>query len=318
MMRVLGMAGRSAVMDTVKPFKGCDDDGDAKAAAWIGPKHVGCCVLEINGPLQLLFAFLAFLAFIFLIVEYVRSDGGFDWIRTIAGVVFIVVCVYLGWLSKAIYILKAFRKEIDNFRALNKRLKCQVEVMTEENREYAEKNADQKKYNQSLQDKVQDLSRVQGQLSILNNECKGNVEQAHQFLERLERNMKLDTVNSVLLFFDRSDTDKNGCISVDEVNKFVHQLSFLWSGVPGFDIEVVKAAIIEAGGLSLNQVSQLVEAMLLEDTGEGPPTSLARRLEMAFQGADTCKRDVGDAGGHPEMGNAVGAESSCVGDAESV
>jgi len=317
-MRVLGMAGKSAVMDTVKPFKDCDDDGDGKTTAWIGPTHVGCCVLEINGPLQLLFAFLACLAFIFLIVEYFRSDGGFDWIRTIAGVVFIVVCVYLGWLSRAIYILKAFRKEIDTFRALNRRLKGEVEVMTEENREYAEKNAEQEKHNRTLYDKVNDLSRVQGQLSILNNECKGNVEQAHLFLERLERNIKLDTVNSVVLFLDRSDSDKNSCISVDEVDQFAHKLNFLFSNVPGFDLEVMKAAIIEGGGLSLKQVPQLVEAMLLEDIGEGPPASLARRLQIALQGADACKRDVGEAGGPPDVEKVV-AESSCVGgDAEIV
>jgi len=317
MMRVLGMAGKSAVIDTVNPFKDCDDDGNGKTTAWIGPKHVGCCVLEINGPLQLLFAFLAFLAFIFLIIEYARSDGGFDWIRTLAGVVFLVVCVYLGWLSKAIYILKAFRKEIDTFRALNRRLKGEVEVMTQENREYAEKNAEQDRHNQSLYDKVKDLSRVQNQLSILNNECKGNVEQAHHFLERLERNINLDTVNSVLLFFDRSDSDKNDCISADEVDKFVHKLNFLWSNVPGFDLEVMKAAIIEAGGLQHKQVPQLVEAMLHENIGEGPPISLARRLQIALQGAEACKRDVGEAGGPPDVEKVV-AESSCVGDAEIV
>merc|ERR1719362_424378 len=109
--------------------------------------HVGCCVLEINGPLQLLFAFLALLALIFLIVEWVRNDGGFDVARTISGVIFVAVCVYLGWLSKAIYILKAFRKEIDTFRALNKRLKGEVEVMIQENRTYAAKNAEQDKAN---------------------------------------------------------------------------------------------------------------------------------------------------------------------------
>jgi len=301
-LRVAGMVGKSAVADTVKPFKDTDD-GDAKTTAWIGPYHVGCCILEINGPLQLLFAFLALLALIFLVVEYVRTDGGFDYIRTISGVIFLVVCVYLGWLSKAIYILKAFRKEIDTFRALNKRLRGEVDVMTQENREYASKNAEQDKHNQSLHDKVQDLSRVGGQLSILNNECKGNVEQAHQFLERLERNVKLDTVNSVLLFFDRSDSDKNDLISVDEVGNFVHKLNFLWSGVPGIDLEVVKAAIIEEGGLTLKQVHPLVEAMLLEDTGEGPPPSLARRLEVAFKGADY-KRVDGPAVGPREAGDA--------------
>merc|ERR1712079_798680 len=163
--------------------------------------------------------------------------------------------------------------------------------MTQENKEYASKNAEQDKHNQALQDKVQDLSRVGGQLSILNNECKGNVEQAHQFLERLERNVKLDTVNSVLLFFDRSDSDKNDLISVDEVGKFVHKLNFLWSGVPGIDLEVVKA------------VHPLVEAMLLEDTGEGPPPPLARRLEVAFKGADY-KRGDGPAVGPREAGDA--------------
>lgn len=305
-MRVAGMAGRSAVQDTVRPFKDTED-GDTKTTAWIGPKHVGCCVLEINGPLQLVFGFVAFLAFIFLIVEWVRSDGGFDAIRTIAGIIFLVVCLYLGWISRAIYILKAFRKEIDTFRALNKRLRGEVEQMTEANQEYAAKNAEQDKHNQSLHDKVQDLSRVEGQLAVLNSECKGNVEQANQFLERLERNIKLDTVNSVLLFFDRADIDKSDSISVDEVGKFVHQLNFLWNGVSGIDLEVVKAAIIEGGGLSLKQVRPLVEAMLAEDTGEGPPPSLARRLEIAFGGPNACKRDESQgefAAGPREAGDA--------------
>jgi len=314
-MRAVAATGGSAAVDTVRPSKDCDD-GDVKTTAWIGPTHVGCCVLVVTGPLQLLFVFFALVAFIFLLIECARS-GGFDWTRTIAGVTCIAVCVYLGWLSKTLYILEAFQKEIKTFRALNRRLRGEVEAMTQENREYAEKNAEQDKNNRSLQGKVQDLARVGGQLSILNNECKGNVEQAHQFLERLGRNIKLDTVNSVLLFFDRSDSDKNDCINVDEVGKFVHRLNFLWSGVPGVDLEVMKAAIIEEGGLSLKQVHPLVEAMLLEDTGDGPPTSLARRLQVAFKGAEACNRYVGEAGGPREAGNAAG-ESSSAGDAEDV
>jgi len=288
------MFGRAAAAaaDGVKPFKNDGDgdgDGDGKTGVWIGPKHVCCCVVEIHGPLQLLFFFLAILALVLLIVQYVRF--GFEVVRTIMGVLFIGVCIYLIWLGKAIYILKAFRKEVDKFRSLNKRLKGEVENLAQQNANYDMKNQEHEKLNQDLSGRVEDLAHVEKQLSVLSSECNGSVQQARQLIERLERNIKLDTVNSVFLFFDRADRDRNGKVDGNEVGLFVDNLGFLWKHLPSFDGAQMKASIMESGGLSLDQVHKLVEIMMLDgETSE--PEAMAKKLEKVFMKEDASKQDL--------------------------
>mmetsp|Transcript_152749 Transcript_152749/g.470344 ORF Transcript_152749/g.470344 Transcript_152749/m.470344 type:complete len:305 (+) Transcript_152749:81-995(+) len=276
----------------VRPFKDAaesEEEEPTPAAAWIGPYHVGCCVVEIHGPLQIVFGALAALASVFLIVELWRE--GFDTLRFIAGLVFISVCVYLVWLGKAIYLLKAFRKEIEKFRGLNQQLKGEVAKLETQNQSHDSKNKEQRRLNGELSDRVSDLSRVERQLGVLSVECQGSVAQARHVLERLERNVKLNTVNSAFLFFDRADRDRNGRVDGGEVSHFVDSLAFLWCHLPHFDAARVKASIAQQGGISLEQVHKLVDGMML-DPEAGDPAALARRLEGALAGPEASEDEL--------------------------
>jgi len=274
------MLGKAAAED-IKPFKE-SDDSEAKTVAWIGPKKVCCCTLEIHGPLQLVFVALALAAIVFLFIEYLRDDGGPDAPRTIAGVLFILVCFYLVYLGKAIYILRAFRREIDKFRGLNQRLKGEIDNLSEQNKEYNAKNVEHENLNRDLSEKIGTLGHVEEKLTMLSADCNGSVQQARVLLERLERNIRLDTVNSVFLFFDRSDRNKNGRVDVEEVDMFVDNLGFLWKHLPAFEPTAMKKAITEQGGLSLDQVHKLVEAMMLDQDAVDAAT-VANKLETAFR-----------------------------------
>mmetsp|Transcript_107581 Transcript_107581/g.261165 ORF Transcript_107581/g.261165 Transcript_107581/m.261165 type:complete len:281 (+) Transcript_107581:48-890(+) len=279
-MQALGLAPKGGV----KPFKDAEEGEDEVEVAWVGPFHAGCCVVELHGPLQILFAFLGAVAVVFVIIELWRE--GYDTLRILGGVVFLLVCLYLVWLSKAIYLIKAFRKEIDKFRGLNEQLGGEVQKLQAENQSYDIKNRDQARLNTELSDKVSDLSRVEQQLSVLSAECQGSVQQARQVVERLERNLQLNTVNSAFLFFDRADTNKNGKIDGDEVSQFVDSLAFLWQHLPHFDPERMKAAIIKQGGISMEQVQKLVDAMML-DMESVDPAELAKRVEDALVVTET-------------------------------
>lgn len=285
----------------VKPFK---DDPEAgkdkeekgendtpKDLLWCGPKKVGCVVLEIHGPLQLVFIVLALFALFLIIFEACQEDK--TELRIIAPLCFLLVCLYIVWLAKGIYVLKWMRMEIIKFRKLNGELKGQVETMKTQNEEYErrneeheklntelssqvkemsgqnatyqQQNAEYEKSNTDLKNKVGELSKVERRLALLTTECNGNVHEAKSLIERLERNVKLDTVNSVFLFFDRTDRDKNGRLDPSEIALFVDNLSFLWKHLPSFDKERMKATLIEQGGMSLEQVHDLVDAMMVED-----------------------------------------------------
>jgi len=230
--------------------------------AWIGPMHVGCCVVEILGPMQLLCVVLAFVAAIFLIAEYIREDGGPDVARTIAGLLFIFVCIYLVHLVKSIYLLKALRREVSRFRNLNRRLKGEVEDVALQNREYTAKNEDHRQLNEQLSGKIGDLEHVQQQLFVLSMECDGNVIKATQLVERLERNTKLNTSNSIHLFFGHADRNKNGRIDVEEVDTFVDSLCFFKGHFPAFEPDNIRQALIEQGGMSMDQIRNLVDSMM--------------------------------------------------------
>merc|ERR1719414_2909672 len=117
---------------------------------------------------------------------------------------------------------------------------------------------------------------------MLSADCNGSVQQARILLERLERNIRLDTVNSVFLFFDRSDRNKNGRVDVEEVDMFVDNLGFLWKHLPAFQPASLKQAIIEKGGLSLDQVHKLVEAMMLDQEAVDA-AALSNKLEAAIK-----------------------------------
>mmetsp|Transcript_4951 Transcript_4951/g.6928 ORF Transcript_4951/g.6928 Transcript_4951/m.6928 type:complete len:108 (-) Transcript_4951:27-350(-) len=103
---------------------------------------------------------------------------------------------------------------------------------------------------------------------------------------RLERNLQLNTVNSAFLFFDRADTNKDGKIDGDEVAQFVDSLAFLWQHLPHFDPEHMKAAITKQGGISMEQVQKLVDAMML-NMESVDPAELARRVEETLLSTET-------------------------------
>jgi len=245
-----------------KANKPADSPESLPHPIWIGPYHVGCCVLEILGPMQLLFMVLAFAAIIFLVAEYLREDGGWDVLRTIVGVLFIVVCIYVAHLVKSIYILKALRREVSRFKNLNRRLKGEVEDVAVQNREYTAKNADHRLLNQQLSGKIGDLNHLEKQLYVLSMECDGNVIKATQLAERLERNTKLNTSNSIHLFFGYADRNKNGRIDVEEVDAFVDSLCFFKGHFPSFEPDRIRRTLTEQGGMSKDEILGLVDSML--------------------------------------------------------
>lgn len=241
----------------------CESNKSSRPCTLWGPKHVGCCVIEIHGPLQLLFMFLAVAGLGFLIAEFLREDGGPDVCRTISGMLLIFVCIYLAYLGKAIYILKAFRGEIALYRALNRRLKGEIVGMAIQNQIHTAKNDEQRKLNEELSEKIDDLRNLEQRLSMLSTECNGSVLQATQLIERIERNTKLNTSNSIHLLFDHADRNKNGRIDIEEVDSFVQSLRFFTDHFAAFKPDVLRAAILKQGGLNLDQVQKLVDSMLL-------------------------------------------------------
>mmetsp|Transcript_2741 Transcript_2741/g.6396 ORF Transcript_2741/g.6396 Transcript_2741/m.6396 type:complete len:294 (+) Transcript_2741:53-934(+) len=282
---------KSAAVDTVRPFKDVEDPPDnecEESAACIGPFHLGWCVVEIHGPVQVIFMVVGVAALTFLTIEVYR---GADTWRVIGGVIFVFVCAYLVWLGKAVYLIKAFRREIDKLKDLRQKLQGEVLKLEEQNREYESKNKAQDTTNQELSHKITDLSYVQKQLIVLSEECQGNVRQARQLLNRLERNLKLDTVNSVLLFFNRADQDTTGKVEGSNIPLFVDNLGFLWRHLPHFHPERVKAAIARKGGISLEQVHELVDSVM-RDTDVEDPDVLSHRVETLVGGSPSVTAPV--------------------------
>lgn len=274
--------GKSVVGDGLEPFKDHHDVCETKSVAWCGPKKVCCCTVEILGPMQVFFMVMALGAIAFLIAEYVRKDGGPDATRTIQWVLWILVCIYLVWLGKSIYVLRGFRMEIDKFRALNNKMRKEVEDLTAQNHEYAAKNTEHEKLNQDLAAQVNSLGHVEQRLSSLSGDCNGSVKQARQFLDRLERNLRLDTLNSVFQFFDRADRNRDTRVSGEEIDMFVDNLGFLWKHLPSFDPGEMKAAIAEQGGITIDQVHKLVEAMMLDQEAHDA-VRLSQKLQKALK-----------------------------------
>lgn len=370
---------------------------------WWGPHHLGCFVLELHGPLQLLVLGLALVAFLLLVIQL--STDHEDVLHAISAVGFFAVSVYLAWMSKAMYVLKHFRKQIVRFRELNKDLAVRIEDLSEQNVTYEHRNlehgrlncehealntglkaevaelatqndllqhrnaqfeqqnhelnvlnlkfkkqlgdladetsaytdqnqkhreqvacleglndklsveleelqaqskiyqqqnasyerlnqdlfetnadlkaqvavvasqngafrgenAQYKTQNKLLLDNVKDLQRVEAQLAVFTRQCHGSVSEARVLLERLERDLRLNTVNTVFLFFDRADLNRNGKIDPEEVPLFVNNLSFLWRHLPCFDQDQLQTRLVRQGGVTLEQVHELVNSMMMED-----------------------------------------------------
>jgi len=272
----------STSKEAVTPF----DDGEEEevkvpGVALLGPYHVGLCVVEIIGPLQVVFAVLALAALIFLLVEWIRE--GLDVLRTAVGVAFALLCLYLVWLSKSIYLLRAFRKEIDRYSLNNRELQGEVAQLEDHNRSHEANNREQERLQAELSDRVSDLFQLERLLGVFSQECKGSVLLARQSLERLERNVKLDSVNSALLLFTRANRDGDGKVSGGEVFKFVDSLSFLWSHLPHFEAERMRATIAKRGRLAPEDVPKLVDGMMSE-LESGDPAAPARKLETTLLG----------------------------------
>lgn len=148
---------------------------------------------------------------------------------------------------------------------LNTSLTTQVRDLLSEGEVYKEQNAKHQLQIAALTDKVEDLGCVEKQLGVLANECNGSVVQARSVLERLERDLRLNTANTAFLFFDRIDRKKSGKLANKEVSLFVDNLSFLWRHLPTFNKEKLKVKLTAQGGISLEQVSELVDEMLVEE-----------------------------------------------------
>mmetsp|Transcript_127217 Transcript_127217/g.223941 ORF Transcript_127217/g.223941 Transcript_127217/m.223941 type:complete len:434 (+) Transcript_127217:59-1360(+) len=161
------------------------------------------------------------------------------------------------------------------------KLKGDVENLTAQGETYKKQNQRHEENIHQLEEQVDDLKHVENQLTLLSQECNGSVQQARGLLERLERNLRLDTVNTVFLFFDRIDKDKSGKLDPSEISLFVDNLSFLWKHLPNFDKEELKAQLIDQGGITMEQCHTLVEGMLAEED-EKAPEKMEERLGRSF------------------------------------
>lgn len=375
----------------------------AKGDSLFGPTYVGPCLVEVHGPLQLFFIFLATFAFISAGVELIKSfENEMDVMAVINVVGFFLVSAYVVWLSKSIYVLRKFRAQIAEFQKLNSDLKVHVDDLCLENKEYEQKNLQHEKLNgelaklnndltiqarnlnaqneryvqhnleheaqvlqlrhangelgtqvqdltdqiaqqkaaiqdlttitnglsrekedltnqnsdyrrcnaeherrgQELEAQISDFKRVETQLALLSTECNGSVVEARKLLERLDRNLKLDTANAAILFFDRADRSRSGRLDPSEIPVFVDNLSFLWRHLPTFNKERLKASLIDKGGISLEEVHSLVDEMMVEEEETcnlGRPTSglvkvpvSTRPLPSVMVVADDTAEDTSD------------------------
>lgn len=298
----------------VLPFKQ-QDAGVADNQLWFGPKHVGCFVLEIYGPMQLLLWALILPAMVFLGIEIDKQskEDFVDYHRYSTAIGCVAFAIVLCPFAKALYIIKLLRMEILNFRKLNRALQTQVEEFTKQVGDFAKENDTYKTANSrhtelnaelcqqfekqqrecirqeeintklshevgDLKATVSDLQRVEKQLLLLSNECAGSVEQARGLLTRLERNLKLDTVNTVFLFFDRCDRDNDGKIDASELDLFLNNIANLFKHVEGFSKQNMRASLLDQGGLTLEQAHTLVEAIMLEEC----PVKIEEKLSRSF------------------------------------
>lgn len=157
----------------------------------------------------------------------------------------------------------------------------QMEDLTQQNETYAEQNVEQQRVNEELATQVGEYKILERRLALLASDCGDNVEQARFVIERLERNLRLGTLNTIFMFFERSDTNSDGQISEDEVDDFVDYLTNLWRHLPFWDPEMVRRAIISQGGLSRAQLRLLVEAMMMEEDVRNA-LEFERRLRDCF------------------------------------
>jgi len=145
--------------------------------------------------------------------------------------------------------------------ATNQKLKVQVTELFQINDNFKEQNAKHQELISRLQDKVNDFSRVENQLKLLSTECNGSVGQLRSLLDRFERNLRLDSTNTVLQFFDRADINRNKRIDPEEVPVFVDNLAVLWQHVPGFDQEKLKQSLLDRGGVDLQDIRGLIDSV---------------------------------------------------------
>lgn len=265
-------------MGVVKTFSDAEDG--VQCTAWAGPFHAGLCTVEILGPLQVVFACLAALAAAFLVIEYWRD--GIDAFRFAHGSVLLAACGYLAWLAKHIYVIKAFRKEVETFESLNGNLRSELHRLEIASKYHTANNQAQAQLNLDLSQRVLDLIGVERKLLVLSRNCAGSVMQARKALQRLERNLKLNTLNSAVLLFDRADADRNGRVDGEDAVQFIDSLAFLWSHLPSFDSKLLTSTMLSQGGVSIGQVHGLID-VIMKDVESIDPVQLARALEATSE-----------------------------------
>mmetsp|Transcript_88282 Transcript_88282/g.248591 ORF Transcript_88282/g.248591 Transcript_88282/m.248591 type:complete len:376 (-) Transcript_88282:57-1184(-) len=346
-------ACKTTTKGIVRPFGSDYEVDQVDKELWFGPKQFGCCMIEVFGPLQIFFWLVSVVAFVVLVVEIAKQTGDeiIDLHRYLASIGFFVVAIALGWFAKLLYILKIFRAEIGRCKHLNARLEGDLtclelqsakfeeenlryqnlndELRTEnehfrtENDRHARLNHEASKNITSLAAKVVDLQHVERQLAILSKECAGSVQQARSILDRLERNTKLGTVNTIFLFFDRCDTNKDGLIDEHELELFVEHIDNLFKHLEGWNRDTMKSNLLEKGGLTISQVHTLVDIIMLEDKAAEkadadikrsfPPTPVASEGGVAEPTSD-----IPEPGAVQDVGNedtAVRLERAMAGDA---
>jgi len=303
----------SKFSSAVRPFEEDDDEGLAKHM-WFGPVDLVVCKVGLYGPCQLGFVLLALVALVFLIIEIDNPRS--DEVRYIQVIGFVISSLLLSWFAKALYILKQFREEAGRFRKMNDEMDESLKTMEAQNKELKAENDRHKtnnkdlngsleglkvvmqcleketeasrtinenhqKVNRNLSEKVAKLGHIEQRLEKVSSECKGGVHEVRIVLDRLERNIRLHTVNSVFQFFDRCDRNKDGRIADGEVKLFVDNIAVLFQHLPSFDKEQMQSVIMDQGGLHLDQVYGLVDALMLEEDNRNPD-GLGEKLLKKF------------------------------------
>jgi len=222
-----------------------------------------------------------------------------DVARILTAACFLAAAAYLTWIGKGIYIMKWIRLEVVKLMGLNKKLEASIDELVLQSTEFKDNNAEHGRLNQEMaqqldelhgqQDtlalqnmegqkinkvltaQVAELKQVEHMLETLALECSAGVDEVRGLLSRLEKDVRIDTVNTVIQFFDRTDRNKNGKIDPEEINLFVDNLSMLWKHLPGYNKDKMKAAIVEQAGVTMEQLNEmLVEALRVEDDVSNP------------------------------------------------
>jgi len=143
---------------------------------------------------------------------------------------------------------------------------CMLAAFREQVNLLAGENSRFKKSNDGLEEKLETLGGVNGDLEKVQKKLGSNIEAATALLNNMERFSALQTVSAAVNQFFAADWDGSGHINADEAQIFIPQLSSLWTLVPNFDQERL-IQHVQTRGLTLQQFSVLLDCIVADDRG---------------------------------------------------